>query len=134
MPAGTRKKAIGSRAAARAKRAAFILRDMLYALRRRSARRHLPTKPVLEPNSRNSVLTWPFASKQEVLMGLASYKIVGRGGEWRVRHDGREENIYQTKESAFEAAVAAASLALRQGHEVQIGVPGSETATGAANP
>jgi hypothetical protein len=69
------KKAIGSRAAARAKRAAFIVRDMLYALRRRSARRHLPTKPVLEPNSRNSVLTWPFASKQEVLMGLASYKI-----------------------------------------------------------
>jgi hypothetical protein len=70
-----------------------------------------PTKPVLEPNSRNSALTWPFASKQEVPMGLASYKIVGRGGEWRVRH-------YQTKESAFEAAVAAASLALRQGHEV----------------
>jgi hypothetical protein len=80
------------------------------------------------------VLTWPFASKQEVLMSLASYKIVGSAGEWRVRHDGREENVYQTKESAFEAAVAAASLALRQGHEVQISVPGSETATGAANP
>jgi hypothetical protein len=66
-------------------------------------------------------------------MGLAAYKIVGAGGKWRVRHDGKEENIYQTKESAFEAAVAAASLALRQGHEVEISVPGSETATGAAN-
>jgi hypothetical protein len=66
-------------------------------------------------------------------MGLAAYKIVGNGGEWRVRHDGKEENAYQTKESAFEAAVAAASLALRQGHEVEISVPGSATATGAAN-
>jgi hypothetical protein len=66
-------------------------------------------------------------------MGLAAYKIVGTGGKWRVRHDGKEENIYQTKESAFEAAVAAASLALRQGHEIAISVPGSETATGAAN-
>lgn len=67
-------------------------------------------------------------------MGLASYRIVGTGGEWHVRHDGKEENVYQTKESAFEAAVAAASLALRQGHEVELHVPASETATGAANP
>jgi hypothetical protein len=66
-------------------------------------------------------------------MGLAAYKIVGTGGEWRVRHDGKEENVYQTKESAFEAAVAAASLALRQGHEIAISVPASETATGAEN-
>jgi hypothetical protein len=41
-------------------------------------------------------------------MGLASYEIVGDAGEWRVSHDGRAE------EAAFEAAVAAASLALRQ--------------------
>jgi hypothetical protein len=45
-------------------------------------------------------------------MGPA-YAIVGSGGEWRIRHDGKNENIYQTKESAFEAA-AAASLALSQ--------------------
>jgi hypothetical protein len=45
-------------------------------------------------------------------MGLASYEIVDSVGEWRVRHDGRADNTYQTKESAFEAAVAAASLAL----------------------
>jgi hypothetical protein len=48
-------------------------------------------------------------------MGLASYEIVGGAGEWRVSHDGKAENVYQTKESAFEAAVAAASLAVRQG-------------------
>lgn len=67
-------------------------------------------------------------------MGLALYEIVGSAGEWRVSHDGKAENVYQTKESAFEAAVAAASLALRQGHEVQILAPGHDTATGAANP
>jgi hypothetical protein len=66
-------------------------------------------------------------------MGLASYEIVGNAGEWRVRHDGKAENVFETKESAFEAAVAAASLALRQGHEVRISVPESATATGAAN-
>lgn len=66
-------------------------------------------------------------------MGLASYEIVGSAGEWRVSHDGKAENVYETKESAFEAAVAAASLALRQGHEVRVTAPGGGTATGAAN-
>ena len=66
-------------------------------------------------------------------MGLASYEIVGSAGEWRVSHDGKAENVYETKESAFEAAVAAASLALRQGHEVRVTAPGRGTATGAAN-
>jgi len=84
---------------------------------------------------RNHLIGLAVCSETEAKnMGLASYKIVGTGGEWRVRHDGKEENIYQTKESAFEAAVAAASLAIRQGHEVEIRVPGSETAAGAANP
>jgi hypothetical protein len=66
-------------------------------------------------------------------MGLASYEIVGDAGEWRVRHDGKAENVYETKEAAFEAAVAAASLALRQWHEVRVTAPGRSTATGAAN-
>ena len=66
-------------------------------------------------------------------MGLAAYEIVGSAGEWRVSHDGKAENVYETKESAFEAAVAAASLALRQGHEVRLTAPGRGTATGAAN-
>jgi hypothetical protein len=66
-------------------------------------------------------------------MGRASYEIIGVAGEWRVSHDGKADNVYQTKEAAFEAAVAAASVALRQGHEVYVTVPGRETVTGAAN-
>jgi uncharacterized protein (DUF58 family) len=65
-------------------------------------------------------------------MGLASYQITGSSGDWRVSHDGKAENVYETIEAAFEAAVAAASLALRQGHEVRVTAPGGrETATGA---
>lgn len=67
-------------------------------------------------------------------MGLASYRIVGTEGNWTVEHDGQSPNRYETKEAAFEAAVAAASLALRQGHEVLVAAPGSGmggTATGA---
>jgi len=66
-------------------------------------------------------------------MGIASYEIIGNASEWQVRHDGKAENVYETKEAAFEAAVAAASLALRQGHEVTIKAPGRSTATGGAN-
>ena len=68
-------------------------------------------------------------------MGMASYRIFGLPGDWHVEHDGKAENTYATKESAFEAAAAAASLALRQGHEVMITAPGSEgveASTGAA--
>jgi hypothetical protein len=64
-------------------------------------------------------------------MGTANYEIIGTEGQWRVRHDGKAENVYATKEAAFEAAVAAASLALRQGHEVKVTAPASETTTGA---
>jgi hypothetical protein len=67
-------------------------------------------------------------------MGLAAYEIFGAAGNWRIRHDGKAENVYETKESAFEAAVTAASLALKQGHEVRISAPASETASGAAIP
>ncbi|TYM00104.1 hypothetical protein FXB40_00855 [Bradyrhizobium rifense] len=66
-------------------------------------------------------------------MGLAAYDIVGGAGEWHVRHDGESKNTYETKEAAFEAAVVAASLALRQGHGVTLTVPESESTTGAAN-
>jgi len=67
-------------------------------------------------------------------MGLASYKIFGVPGAWHVDHEGKAAHTYQTKEAAFEAAVAAASLALRQGHEVCVTAPGSgdvEATTGA---
>ena len=56
-------------------------------------------------------------------MGLAVYGIIGTDAEWRVRHDGKAENMYETKEAAFEAAVAAASLALRQGHDLRVSAP-----------
>jgi hypothetical protein len=64
-------------------------------------------------------------------MGIAKYEIVGTESSWRVRHDGKAENEYATKEAAFEAAIAAASLALRQGHEVTVTAPASQTTTGA---
>jgi hypothetical protein len=37
--------------------------------------------------------------------------------------DGKAENVYETKEAAFEAAVAAASLALRCGRDTRSGLP-----------
>ena len=68
-------------------------------------------------------------------MGSANYRVVGRPGEWHVEHDGKIANTYGTKEAAFEAAAVSASIALRQGHEIIITVPGSkggaEATTGA---
>ena len=55
-------------------------------------------------------------------------------GAWHVDHEGKAPNTYETKEAAFEAAVAAASLALRQGHKVRLTASGSggiEATTGA---
>ena len=59
-------------------------------------------------------------------MGLAQYSIVPVGNQWAVLHDGNVHGDYATKESAFESATAAASLAIRQGHEVHVSVPGRE--------
>jgi hypothetical protein len=59
----------------------------------------------------------------ESKMGLAQYAIVPVGNHWGVLHDGNVNSEYATKESAFESAVAAASLAIRQGHEVHVSVP-----------
>ncbi|WP_298242014.1 hypothetical protein [uncultured Bradyrhizobium sp.] len=59
-------------------------------------------------------------------MGLAQYAIVPVRDQWGVLHDGDVRNTHATKEAAFESAVAAASLALREGHEVQVSVPGRE--------
>jgi hypothetical protein len=59
-------------------------------------------------------------------MGLAQYSVVAVGKQWSVLHDGNVHGDYSTKESAFESAAAAASLAIRQGHEVHLSVPGRE--------
>jgi len=70
-------------------------------------------------------------------MGLAQYSIVPVRDQWGVLHDGDVNGEYETKESAFEAAMGAASLAVRQGHEVHVSVParlpGEGTLTKAAN-
>lgn len=69
-------------------------------------------------------------------MGLASYAIIESGKRWGVLHDGNVEGDFETKEAAFEAAVAAASLAIREGHEVHVSAPGraagNRTALGGA--
>ena len=59
-------------------------------------------------------------------MGLARYDIVPVGKQWGVRHDGKINGEYSTKESAFEAAAMAASMAIHQGHEVHVTVPSAE--------
>jgi hypothetical protein len=59
-----------------------------------------------------------------VQMGLAQYAIVPIRNQWGVLHDGNVNGEYATKESAFESAMAAASLAIRMGHEVHVSVPG----------
>jgi hypothetical protein len=60
-------------------------------------------------------------------MGVASYKIVPNRNGWGVDHDGRVLGSYATKEAAFEAAVAPASNAIKQGHEVRITVEGGDS-------
>ena len=47
-------------------------------------------------------------------------------------HDGQANNEYATKEASFEAAVAAASLAIRQGLDFRVSVPGHEAGNEAA--
>lgn len=63
-------------------------------------------------------------------MGRASYAILQRGDQWVVLHDGETNGDYATKEAAFESAIAAASLAIRQGHEVSVTAPGREAGNG----
>jgi catechol 2,3-dioxygenase-like lactoylglutathione lyase family enzyme len=75
--------------------------------------------------------SWSTPARRRRPMGIAKYEILGTEGTWRVRHDGKAENEYATKEAAFEAAIAAASIALREGHDVTVTAPSSQTTTGA---
>lgn len=63
-------------------------------------------------------------------MGLAQYAVVAHEHRWSVLHDGNLEGDFETKEAAFEAAVVAASLAMREGHEVHVSAPSRDVATG----
>lgn len=59
-------------------------------------------------------------------MGSAIYRIVPYQEGWGVAHDGSTTGPYATKEAAFEATAAAASIAMREGHAVEINAPGRE--------
>lgn len=61
-------------------------------------------------------------------MGMAAYKIEPYETGWGVNHDGRVVGPYETKEAAYEATVAAASIAMREGHAIEITAPGSADA------
>lgn len=53
------------------------------------------------------------------------YRVVPYQDGWGVETDGRVADLaYVTKEAAFEAAIAAAEVALLDGAEVRIAVPG----------
>jgi hypothetical protein len=57
---------------------------------------------------------------------MAAYKIIPFQSGWGVAHDGETVGPYETKEAAYEASVAAASMALREGHAIEITAPGRE--------
>jgi phosphotransferase system HPr-like phosphotransfer protein len=65
-------------------------------------------------------------------MGLAQYAVIAVDDRWGVLHDGSVEGDFATKESAFESAIAAASLTIRQGHEIRVSVPGRDAGNGTA--
>ena len=56
-------------------------------------------------------------------MGQATYRIEPFETGWGVTHDGSTVGPYETKEAAYEATVAAASIALREGHAIEITAP-----------
>jgi hypothetical protein len=64
----------------------------------------------------------------------AEYIITRKGKYWGIRReDGSVEGSHMTKEGAFEAAVLAASNAIKQGQAIAISVPApapGETAIG----
>jgi hypothetical protein len=62
-------------------------------------------------------------------MGIDRYSITSNADRWIVSHDGNFEGDFETKEAAFQAAVAAASLALKQGHDVQVSVVSNSIVT-----
>jgi hypothetical protein len=57
---------------------------------------------------------------------MAAYKIIPYQSGWGVSHDGETVGPYETKEAAYEASVAAASMAMREGHAIEITAPGRE--------
>ncbi|MFT4130275.1 MAG: hypothetical protein QM743_01935 [Chitinophagaceae bacterium] len=55
-------------------------------------------------------------------MPQASYRITGSTDGWVIEHDGKRGGGYELPEAAFETAVAAASLDLKERRDVTISV------------
>jgi len=60
-------------------------------------------------------------------MQTESFEIVGREAAWVVSRNGADGQPYVTKEAAFDAAVAAASNAIKAGSDVSIVVQGDRS-------
>jgi hypothetical protein len=58
-------------------------------------------------------------------MKVVSFRIMPNRGGWGIQNDSGVHGNYATKEAAFEAAAAVASNAIKEGHEINIQVPGS---------
>jgi hypothetical protein len=69
------------------------------------------------------------AEQEAFAMAQAIYSISQTGGGWVIRHDDEVSTPYEMLESAFEAACAAASLALKQGLDATVSV--DQTGSGA---
>ncbi len=59
-------------------------------------------------------------------MASATYRVVEVRDGWGIDHNGHVNGSYATKEAAFEAAAAAASNAIKQGHAVMVSVAGAD--------
>jgi hypothetical protein len=55
-------------------------------------------------------------------MAQAVYRIFGDAEGWTIEHDGKAGGRYELPEAAFEAAISAASLAMKQRNNVTISV------------
>jgi len=60
-------------------------------------------------------------------MARTDYSIVRAKGGWGIRQSGGVTESYLTKEAAFEAAVAAASNAIKEGNAITISVDAAES-------
>jgi hypothetical protein len=54
---------------------------------------------------------------------METYKVVRRGKNWGIDHNGTAEGDYASKEAAFEAIVFAASTAIKDGSGITITIP-----------
>lgn len=57
-------------------------------------------------------------------MARAEYYILSAGGQWKIRHDGKDYH-YATQQEAIRAAVDAAHSSGKNGHDAQVLVQGA---------